>query len=399
MPVPTNDGNLTKRASQYLNNIEHDETTQAKGVAIYGTPDGANVYRLAVNADGSINTSGSSGGGTEYTEDTASSGGEVGPLVLGIRRDADTSPVSNDSDFHPLTFNSVGRLKVAAMPGDYSATVDTITSIGDTVSVDVSKASNVVAYCTGTFSTVNCTFEGSVDGGTSWFTVQAVRSNANTVETATGNLSAAPAYAWELSVNALTHMRIRATAWTSGTQTWTILPGAYATEPIPAIQTHAVTGSGNFAVTMAANATTTPSKARDGAAGATDTGIPAFYTRRDTPTSVTPIAGDYELAQIDAQGSQWVRPKIGQTGTSSNVSGSATSVTILAANTNRLGATIFNDSSANLYLKLGATASTTSFAVKLYPDGYFEVPANYSGIINGIWDSATGAARVTEITT
>lgn len=78
MPVPTNDGNLTKRASQYLNNIEHDETTQAKGVAIYGTPDGTNIYRLAVNADGSINTSGSSGGGTEYTEDTASSGGKVG---------------------------------------------------------------------------------------------------------------------------------------------------------------------------------------------------------------------------------------------------------------------------------------------------------------------------------
>lgn len=341
----------------------------------------------------------SSSGGTEYTEDGASSGGESGPLVLGVRRDADTSPVSTDGDYHPLVFNSVGRMKVSAMPGDYSATVDTITSIGDTVSVDVSKASNIVAYCTGTFSTVNCTFEGSVDGGTSWFTIQAVRSNANTVETTTGNLSAAPAYAWELSVNALTNIRIRATAWTSGTQTWTILPGAYATEPIPAIQTHAVTGSGNFAVTMAANATTTPAKARDGAAGATDTGIPSFMVRRDTPTNVTPVAGDYELAQIDAQGSQWVRPKIGQTATSTNVSGSATSVTLLASNTNRLGATIFNDSTSILYLKLGATASTTSFTAKLYEDGYFEVPANYTGIIDGIWASATGAARVTEITT
>lgn len=61
MPVPENDGNIVKRTSQYLNNLEHDEPTQAKGVAIYGTPDGNNVYRLKVNSDGSINTSGGAG--------------------------------------------------------------------------------------------------------------------------------------------------------------------------------------------------------------------------------------------------------------------------------------------------------------------------------------------------
>ena len=65
--------------------------------------------------------------------------------------------------------------------------------------------------------------------------------------------------------------------------------------------------SGNVAVTMAANATTTPVKARDGAAGANDTGIPVQFVRRDTPTAVTPIAGDYEFAQISANGEQWVR--------------------------------------------------------------------------------------------
>ena len=60
-------------------------------------------------------------------------------------------------------------------------------------------------------------------------------------------------------------------------------------------------------VTMAANATTSPAKARDGAAGASDTGIPNFFVRRDTPTAVTPIAGDYEIPQISANGEQWVR--------------------------------------------------------------------------------------------
>lgn len=189
-------------------------------------------------------------------EDDAAASGDAGLPILGVRQDADTSPVSADGDYHTLLFNSVGRLKVSAMPGDYIATTGNVTAIGSTVSCDVTKASNVMLYCTGTFSTVNCTFEGSIDGGTTWFTTQAVRSNANTVETATGNLSAAPAYAWEMSVNAYTNIRVRATAWTSGTQVWRILPGAYATEPIPAIQTHAVTvSSGTVTATPASGST------------------------------------------------------------------------------------------------------------------------------------------------
>lgn len=91
------------------------------------------------------------------------------------------------------------------------------------------------------------------------------------------------------------------------------------------------------------------------------------------------------------------------TGTSANVASSATSVTLLAANAARKGATIYNDSTSVLRVKLGATASATSFSVVLAAltsgiGGYYEVPASYTGIIDGIWDSANGAARVTELT-
>lgn len=48
-------------------------------------------------------------------------------------------------------------------------------------------------------------------------------------------------------------------------------------------------------------------KARDGASGANDTGVANLFIRRDTPTAVTPIAGDYEVPQISANGEQWVR--------------------------------------------------------------------------------------------
>jgi hypothetical protein len=172
--------------------------------------------------------------------------GSPGLRMLARRRDTDSSPAT-DGDTTILNVDEEGRLKVATKPASYPDITGDITAVqatigtpvaGGTVAGDVSRASNVMAFCTGTFSTVNCTFEGSLEatGETNWFAVQAVRSNANTIETATGNLSAQPAYAWEMSVNALRRVRVRCTARTSGTQSWRFVLGTYATEPIPAAQ-------------------------------------------------------------------------------------------------------------------------------------------------------------------
>lgn len=87
------------------------------------------------------------------------------------------------------------------------------------------------------------------------------------------------------------------------------------------------------------------------------------------------------------------------TGAQSIVAGSASSVTILASNASRLGASVYNDSTAILYLLLASgSASTTVHTVQMPAGYYFEVPAFYTGIIVGIWASATGSARVTELT-
>lgn len=89
------------------------------------------------------------------------------------------------------------------------------------------------------------------------------------------------------------------------------------------------------------------------------------------------------------------------TSTTSNVAASATSTSILALNATRKGAMIFNDSAATLYLKFGTTASTTSYTVQIAGNGYYEFPAYpglYTGACDGIWSSATGNARVTELT-
>ncbi len=165
--------------------------------------------------------------------------GAPGQVILAKRRDSDSTTVA-DGDLNTLNMDEEGRLKVASKPASYAATVGNVTSATSTVVVNTERFSNLMIHCAGTFAGANCTFEGSLNStnGTdgNWFAVQAIRSNANTIETTTGVLGAAPAYAWELSVNAMKWFRVRATAWTSGTQTWTMIPGTYATEPIPGAQ-------------------------------------------------------------------------------------------------------------------------------------------------------------------
>lgn len=90
--------------------------------------------------------------------------------------------------------------------------------------------------------------------------------------------------------------------------------------------------------------------------------------------------------------------KTSGTSTQSTVADSATNVTLLAANAKRTGATIFNDSTATLYVKLGATATTTSYTTKVVTGALYELPFGYTGQVDGIWasDPGDGAARITE---
>lgn len=83
-----------------------------------------------------------------------------------------------------------------------------------------------------------------------------------------------------------------------------------------------------------------------------------------------------------------------------SVASSASSVSLLASNSSRKGATFFNESTTILYLKLGATASTTSYTVQMPAGSYYELPfiQTYTGAIDGIWSSANGNVRITELT-
>lgn len=80
------------------------------------------------------------------------------------------------------------------------------------------------------------------------------------------------------------------------------------------------------------------------------------------------------------------------------VSSNVSSVTLAASNDSRKHLTVFNDSEAVLYLKCGTTASSSSYTVRVQPNGYYDVPDRYTGIVSGAWASADGYAYVTEFT-
>lgn len=86
------------------------------------------------------------------------------------------------------------------------------------------------------------------------------------------------------------------------------------------------------------------------------------------------------------------------TATSTTVAASATTVQLLASNTSRKGMIIRNDGAATLYVGLGV-AATSARAIEVPPgESVYDIPASYRGVVNGIWSSATGNARIEELT-
>lgn len=126
--------------------------------------------------------------------------------------------------------------------------------------------------------------------------------------------------------------------------------------------------------------------------------LAALVTAAQDVTTPSPVKIDQTTDGVTNKVNNSASLRASGTATKANVTGVATSATILASNANRKGATIWNDSTAILYLDLtGGTATATSCSKKLIADEYYEVPFGLSGLITGIWASAAGAARVTEI--
>jgi hypothetical protein len=248
------------------------------------------------------------------TRDTALGSTQKGTPALAVRRDADTAGVV-DGNTTLLAVDEEGRLKTSNKTTNFAVTSAAVNTSGGIIVVDTRRASNIVMHVKNT-GTVAMTagafaFEGSIDStdGTNgtWFTIQAVRSNANTIESATGTLSIAVgaglAYSWEASVNAYQYARVRCTTsvTASSAATWTIQRGSYATEPIPAAQTTAaqpVTQASGTAYNLTTAATTNAAVVKSTAGNLYEVSISnatataafvKFYNKATAPTVGTDI--------------------------------------------------------------------------------------------------------------
>lgn len=134
-------------------------------------------------------------------------------------------------------------------------------------------------------------------------------------------------------------------------------------------------------------------------------GLPGIYNA----TPITLTDGQGAAIALDSSGRLVIAPlsssideistiqKPITTSTPTNVASSATSVQLLAANANRRAASIFNDSTQDLYIKEGTTASATDFLTIIPPKSLYEFPLPiYTGRVDGIWAAANGSARIVE---
>lgn len=156
--------------------------------------------------------------------------------------------------------------------------------------------------------------------------------------------------------------------------TWNI--GSITT--LPALVTGSATIGSIASITtgvVAGVSATSLGKAQDGIMGATDTGVAALGVRRDSPTALTPAAGDYVVPQIDSTGSAWVHPTLGTTGglTPYNlISAASNNATSLKASVGTVGSIVATNNHATdmaylkLYNKASAPTVGTDVPVQVY---------------------------------
>lgn len=128
-------------------------------------------------------------------------------------------------------------------------------------------------------------------------------------------------------------------------------------------------------------------------------GTISLPTGAATETSLAAVAAAVSGSNMRVTDSGLSLPISSSAAETYSIDDQATSTTLLDANASRKGWAVYNDSTSACYMKLGATASTTSFTVKIEAYGYYEQMGHgvYTGQVHAIWaTNSTGAARVTE---
>lgn len=282
----------------------------------------------------------------------------------------------------PSGTNTIGTVlssnaPLAQVTGAVIAATTTITA-GPTS--DIVKAGSATVYISGTHAGVNVTFEQSPDG-IMWYPTQAQRTDNGVLTTlgATGVLTSNVTVAYDVSpLLGATQLRVRATAWTSGSAAINISPAIRAAEIAPTA-TLAAGSAAIGSVTVASGTVTTVS----------------------TVTAVTTVGTITNGVKVATS------PTGGAT-TFTLISAATTNATVAKASAGTLlSINAYNNGAAVCFLKLynKATAPTvgTDVAVKtilLPPGGGSNIVAPVAGynFAAGIAYAITGLPATTDTT-
>ena len=315
-----------------------------------------------------------------------------------------------------------------------------VATAGSAVSIDLDSKGTVTIQVTGTY-TGALSAQITTDG-TNWITptntvFKNMVTGANSV-----TIPSASVGIWQIEVIGHAKFRLSALAAVTGTATIALRAAANTSQvSVAGVSTAANQNTGNASLTsidtkLPSNLTVTATRLLVDGSGVTQpvslTSLPALATGTNaigsiTNTAFTANAGTNlntsalalesggNLAVINTKlpaslgakapsASLSVTQAFAATSTLANVASSATSVSLLAANNNRKTAIIINDSTSDLYVTLNASAaSTTNYSLFLVakvgntPSFLTINGDDYSGEIRGIWSSANGFARITEV--
>ncbi|MFZ1301479.1 MAG: hypothetical protein WAQ27_02780 [Candidatus Microsaccharimonas sp.] len=337
---------------------------------------------------------------------THSTGNSLNP-IMAVRRDANTSAVAT-GQYEPLYTDPIGRLKVSAQNGAFDAVTGTITASTQTVAADVTRAGSATIFISGTYATgLTLTFEVTADG-TNWVTVLAQPTNAQTIGTTSGGLTANNVIAWDISpLLGVTQLRARASAWASpsGTANIRIVPAVQSPElaPVAAISSGTVT----TVSTVTTLSTLTGSGIASGTADSSNPHKIGGQARTTNPTAVADAARVNFIG--DKLGKQVVVGSIRELKVQqqTTITSSTAETTILAAVASTFldvyGLIISNTSATVCSVAIkDATAGTTRFNVSVLPGDTFtfmvpESAAHSQAVVNNNW-TATCSASVASIT-
>ena len=102
---------------------------------------------------------------------------------------------------------------------------------------------------------------------------------------------------------------------------------------------------------------------------------PASYINLSGTISFYTVAGNARVVEYTSSGS-----------TETNIAATTNDTTVLASNVSRTGASIFNGSANSLFLLLSnAVSSSSKFTITMSSNSYYELPAQYNGVVKGFW--------------